>query len=154
MIKFYVKVLLAMREMTQKELAAQTGIRPPTISAICTGQAKHIPVDVLNRLCCVLDCQPGDIMEYLPEDGEQQEVLFQERGSAAGTVGEERFKVQEVQEPLTEKQQATILMDKFIDLQRIRTAGDREKEIEYQLRTTKAKLETLGVVTEELAIEV
>lgn len=66
MIKFRVKVLLAMREMTQKELAAQTGIRPPTISAICTGQAKHLPVDVLDRLCAALTCQPGDLMEYVP----------------------------------------------------------------------------------------
>lgn len=54
---------------------------------------------------------------------------------------------------MTEKEQATILMDKFIDLQRIKTAQDREKEIEYQLKTTKAKLEALGVVTTELTME-
>ena len=36
MIKFKVKVMLAMREMTQKELAERTGIRPPTISAVHT----------------------------------------------------------------------------------------------------------------------
>ena len=65
MIKFKVKVMLAMREMTQKELAEKTGIRPPTISAICTGTIKHLPVDVLERICDVLDCQPGDIVEYI-----------------------------------------------------------------------------------------
>ena len=65
MIKFKVKVMLAMREMTQKELAEKTGIRPPTISAICTGTIKHLPVDVLDRICNVLDCQPGDIVEYI-----------------------------------------------------------------------------------------
>ena len=65
MIKFKVKVMLAMREMTQKELAEQTGIRPPTISAICTGTIKHLPVDVLERICDVLDCQPGDIIEFV-----------------------------------------------------------------------------------------
>lgn len=65
MIKFKVKVMLAMREMTQKELAEKTGIRPPTISAICTGTIKHLPVDVLDRVCDVLDCQPGDIVEYI-----------------------------------------------------------------------------------------
>ena len=64
MIKFKVKVWLAMRDMTQKELAERTGIRPPTISAICTGTIKHLPVDVLDRICDVLDCQPGDILEY------------------------------------------------------------------------------------------
>ncbi len=54
---------------------------------------------------------------------------------------------------MTEKEQATLLMDKFIDLQRIQKAADREKEIQYQLRTTKAKLEALGIVTENLTIE-
>ena len=65
MIKFKVKVMLAMRDMTQKELAEKTGIRPPTISAICTGTIKHLPVDVLDRICDVLNCQPGDIVEYI-----------------------------------------------------------------------------------------
>ncbi|MDD6611104.1 MAG: helix-turn-helix transcriptional regulator [Clostridiales bacterium] len=68
MIKFRVKVMLAMREMTQKELAELTGVRPPTISAICTGAVKHIPVDVLNKICSILECQPGDIMEYIPDE--------------------------------------------------------------------------------------
>ena len=68
MVKFKVKVMLAMREMTQKELAAKTGIRPPTISAICTGTIKHLPVDVLDRICDVLDCQPGDIIEFVKDE--------------------------------------------------------------------------------------
>lgn len=54
---------------------------------------------------------------------------------------------------MTEKEQATNLMDKFIDLQRIKAAGDRDKEIDYQLKTTKAKLEVLGIVTENLEIQ-
>ena len=68
MIKFKVKVWLAMREMTQKELAEKTGIRPPTISAICTGTIKHLPVDALEKICDVLDCQPADLMEYVKEN--------------------------------------------------------------------------------------
>lgn len=64
MIKFRVKVMLAMREMTQKQLAEQTGIRPPTISAICTGTVKHLPIDALNKICTVLDCQPADLMVF------------------------------------------------------------------------------------------
>lgn len=67
MIRFKVKVLLAMRDMTQKELAEKTGIRPPTVSAICTGAVKHLPVDALEKICDVLDCQPGDLMEYVRE---------------------------------------------------------------------------------------
>ena len=68
MIKFTVKVMLAKREMTQKELAEKTGIRPPTISAICTGSIKHLPVEALNKICAVLNCQPADIMEFIPDE--------------------------------------------------------------------------------------
>ena len=68
MIKFKVKVMLAIRDMTQKELAQRTGIRPPTISAICTGTIKQIPVDVLDRICAALDCQPSDLMEHIKEE--------------------------------------------------------------------------------------
>ena len=65
MIKFKVKVWLAMRDMTQKELADRTGIRPPTISAICTGTIKHLPVEALDKICTVLECQPGDLIEFI-----------------------------------------------------------------------------------------
>lgn len=67
MIKFKVKVMLAKREMTQKDLAEKTGIRPPTVSAICTNTVKHLPVDALDKICAVLECQPADLMEYIPE---------------------------------------------------------------------------------------
>ena len=68
MIKFKAKVLLAINEMTQKELAEKTGIRPPTVSAICTGSVKHLPIEALNKICAVLNCQPGDLMEYIPDE--------------------------------------------------------------------------------------
>ena len=68
MIKFKVKVILAMREMTQKELAERTGIRPPTVSAICTGSVKHLPIEALIEICKVLDCQPSDLMEYIADE--------------------------------------------------------------------------------------
>lgn len=66
MIKFRTKVLLAMNDMNQKDLAEKTGVRPSTISALCTGAAKHVPVDVLDKMCEALNCQPGDLMEYIP----------------------------------------------------------------------------------------
>ena len=71
MIKFKVKVMLAKREMTQKELAERTGIRPPTVSAICTGSVKHLPVEALNKICEVLECQPADLMEYVDDEDVQ-----------------------------------------------------------------------------------
>ena len=69
-IKFKLKILLAMREMTQKQLSELTGIRPPTISAICTNSIKELPVGVIEKICHALNCQPGDIMEYIPEEKE------------------------------------------------------------------------------------
>lgn len=59
--------MLAMQDMTQKELAEKTGIRPPTVSAICTGAIKHLPIEALEKICAVLNCQPGDLMEYVKE---------------------------------------------------------------------------------------
>ena len=67
MIKFRLKVLLAMNDMTQVQLSEKTGIRQPTISAICTGAVKHLPIEVLNKICAELNCQPADLMEYIPE---------------------------------------------------------------------------------------
>ena len=75
MIRFKTKeVLKAHCGMTQKELWEATGVRPPTISVMCTGAAKTIPVNVLDAICRVLDCQPGDLLEYVPdtEGGEDQ----------------------------------------------------------------------------------
>ena len=53
--------------LTQKELAERSGIRPPTISAICTGSIKHLPVEALDKICSVLECQPADLMEHIKE---------------------------------------------------------------------------------------
>ena len=54
---------------------------------------------------------------------------------------------------MTEKGQAAIMIDIYTDLQRIQKAQDREKELSNQLRKAKAKLEALGIVTENLIIE-
>ena len=66
MIKSRLKVVLAEREMTQLQLVEKTGIRQPTISAIANGKAKHIPVEVLDKICETLNCQPADLLIYLP----------------------------------------------------------------------------------------
>lgn len=54
---------------------------------------------------------------------------------------------------MTEKEQASIMIDIYTDLQRIQKAEDKEKELNNQLRKAKAKLEVLGIVTENLLIE-
>lgn len=67
MIKSLLKVQLAKCDMTQKQLAEVTGIRPPTISQIALGTIKHMPIDALDKICMALDCQPGDIFEHIKE---------------------------------------------------------------------------------------
>lgn len=67
MIEFTVKVMLARRKMTQKKLAEVTGIRPTTISKLCLGTISRVPVDVLDKVCTALDCQPADLIEYIPD---------------------------------------------------------------------------------------
>ncbi len=54
---------------------------------------------------------------------------------------------------MTEKEQAAIMIDIYTDLQRIQKAEDKDKELSNQLRKAKAKLEALGIVTENLIIE-
>ena len=58
----------------------------------------------------------------------------------------------EENEEMTEKEQIAFLIDQYTDLQRIKVADDKEKEIDYQIRATKAKLEAMGIVTEDLNI--
>lgn len=60
-------MLIALNDMNQRQLAEKTGIRASTISAMCTGTAKHIPVDVLDKICDALHCQPGDLLEHHPD---------------------------------------------------------------------------------------
>lgn len=66
------------------------------------------------------------------------------------TIAGQAEKGDKMNESMTEKEQATLLIEEYAKLQRIKASADREKEIDYQIRTTKAKLEALGIVTEDL----
>lgn len=67
MIRSNLKIVLAQHNISQLELAKRTGIRQPTISSISLGTMKHIPVNVLDAICRELNCQPGDLFEYIEE---------------------------------------------------------------------------------------
>ncbi|QJB35064.1 helix-turn-helix transcriptional regulator [Chitinophaga oryzae] len=62
-----IDVMLAKRKMQSKELAERLGITPANLSILKTGKAKGIRFDTLEAICQILDCQPGDILEYRPE---------------------------------------------------------------------------------------
>ena len=57
-------VMLARRKMRLGTLAEQVGITPQNLSVLKTGRAKAIRFSTLEKLCEVLDCQPGDLFEY------------------------------------------------------------------------------------------
>jgi Predicted transcriptional regulator len=61
--------------MTKKALSEKTGIRPNTVSALWHGTAKRIEVEHINKLCKTLDCQPGDLLEYIPDVGKEYKGL-------------------------------------------------------------------------------
>ena len=62
-----VDVMLAKRKMQSKELAEKLGITPANLSILKTGKAKGIRFDTLESICKILECQPGDILEYASE---------------------------------------------------------------------------------------
>ncbi len=58
-------VMLAKRKMQSKELAEKVGITLANLSILKTGKAKGIRFSTLEIICKELDCQPGDILEYV-----------------------------------------------------------------------------------------
>ena len=65
-IVFNIDVMLARRKMSLTELADRVGITIANMSILKTGKAKAIKVSTLLKLCEVLECQPGDLLEYRP----------------------------------------------------------------------------------------
>ncbi len=57
-------VMLARRKMRLKELAARIGMTEQALSMIKTNKVKGVRFETLIKLCDVLDCQPGDILEF------------------------------------------------------------------------------------------
>lgn len=60
-------VMLARRKMRSRELAEKIGITEQNVSLLKSGKVKGVRFDTLAKICVVLDCQPGDILEYLEE---------------------------------------------------------------------------------------
>ncbi len=61
-------VIMAKRKKSAGELADEIGITPANLSVLKNNKAKAIRFSTLEELCKALDCQPGDILEYVGED--------------------------------------------------------------------------------------
>ncbi|MCC0643354.1 MULTISPECIES: helix-turn-helix domain-containing protein [unclassified Clostridioides] len=61
-------VMMAKRKISLKDLAEKIDITNANLSILKTGKAKAIRFTTLNEICKALDCQPGDILEYVEDD--------------------------------------------------------------------------------------
>ncbi len=67
MIEVNLDVMLAVRKITTLELAEKIGITPANLSVLKTGKAKAIRFSTLESICKALDCQPADILKFIPD---------------------------------------------------------------------------------------
>ena len=64
----HIDVMLARRKMSVTELAERVGITMANLSILKNGKARAIRFSTLEGICRALDCQPGDLLEYRPDD--------------------------------------------------------------------------------------
>jgi len=77
-----IDVELARRKMSVGEFAERVGLTPANVAVLKNGRAKAVRFTTLDAVCRVLDCQPGDVLRWVP-DGEPRPV------HNAGSGGEE-----------------------------------------------------------------
>ncbi|MEM6804166.1 MAG: helix-turn-helix transcriptional regulator [Bacteroidota bacterium] len=71
-----IDVMLAKRKMRSNQLADTIGISKANLSILKTGKAKAIRFSTLSAICEALHCQPGDILEYIPDEQEVEAQLI------------------------------------------------------------------------------
>jgi len=75
-------VMLARRKMRLTELSERVGITMANLSNLKTGKARAIRFSTLEAICAALDCQPGDLIEYLPGEDAAARPAARSPGSA------------------------------------------------------------------------
>lgn len=73
MIRVNLDRMLALRRMTGGELAKRIGITDANLSILKTNKGKAVRFSTLDAICRELNCQPADILEYVPGEGEYDE---------------------------------------------------------------------------------
>ena len=67
-IQVNLDLMMVRRHISAGELAEQVGITPANLSILKNNKAKAVRFSTLDALCRALDCQPADLLEYVPED--------------------------------------------------------------------------------------
>ena len=73
-IAFNIDLMMVKRKMSSNELARRIGINAGSLSVLKTGKARAIKMSTLEALCRALQCQPGDILEFVEDEVKVQEV--------------------------------------------------------------------------------
>lgn len=68
--------MMAHHKMSLNELAEKVGITTANLSNLKTGKVKAIRFSTLNAICKTLNCQPGDLLEYVYVEGEEDDPLI------------------------------------------------------------------------------
>ncbi|MGB3732355.1 helix-turn-helix domain-containing protein [Microbacterium sp.] len=63
-----IDVMLARRKMSVQDFSDAIGITPANVAVLKNGRAKAVRFTTLDAICRVLDCQPGDVLRYVPEE--------------------------------------------------------------------------------------
>ena len=63
-----IDLMLARRKMSVAEFADAVGISPANVAVLKNGRAKAVRFSTLDAICRVLDCQPGDVLQWVPDD--------------------------------------------------------------------------------------
>jgi putative transcriptional regulator len=77
-----IDVMLARRKMSVGELAERVGITPANLAVLKNGRAKAVRFATLAALCEVLECQPGDLLRWEPDETEEPEESAESSGRA------------------------------------------------------------------------
>ena len=72
MIQINLDLVMAQKRISAGCLAELIGLTPANLSILKNNRAKAVRFSTLNALCRELDCQPGDILEYVPDDEEEK----------------------------------------------------------------------------------
>ena len=94
MIIINLDVMMAKRKMSLNELSDKVGITLANLSILKNNHAKAVRLSTLDALCKALDCQPADILEYVP-DTQEETVKESERQVKPGGNKREKIPVNE-----------------------------------------------------------
>ena len=92
-IRVDLDVMLARRKMSMTELSNRVGVTMANLSILKNGKAKAVRFSTLEAICAALDCQPGDILEFVPSESDGQEIrriryVRKKSGPPSGGFGE------------------------------------------------------------------